>query len=340
MQIAMVGLGRMGANMAQRLLNDEHQCVVYDQNTTSMSALETMGAATASSLEELIQKMQAPRAIWLMLPVAVVDSVLEKLTPLLQPGDILIDGGNSFYHDDIRRAEALKQQGIHYVDVGVSGGVWGLDRGYCLMIGGEADTIQHLQPVFSSLAPGVNAAPRTPGRDTSDMSAEHGFLHCGQHGAGHFVKMVHNGIEYGFMASLSEGLNILHGANAGEHTRDTDAETSPLRHPEHYAYNFDLKEITELWRRGSVVGSWLLDLSAIAFLQDPKLDSFEGQVSDSGEGRWTVQAAVDEGIPAPVISAALFARFSSRGHDVFANKVMSAMRYGFGGHNEKPGDAA
>jgi 6-phosphogluconate dehydrogenase len=337
MQIAMVGLGRMGASMTQRLLHAGHQCVVHDQNTEAMSALEQDGATITASLEELVKNLQTPRAIWLMLPVAIVDKVLDELSPLLQPGDIIIDGGNSFYHDDIRRAADLQQQGIHYLDVGVSGGIWGQTRGYCLMIGGEEDTALHMQPVFASLAPGVAAASRTPGRETSDMPADQGFLHCGQHGAGHFVKMVHNGIEYGFMAALAEGLNILHGANAGEQTHDTDAETTPLHHPEYYPYNFDLKEITELWRRGSVIGSWLLDLSASALLQDPGLDNFAGRVSDSGEGRWTVQAAIDEGIPAPVISAAVFSRFNSRDNDVFANKVLSAMRYDFGGHNEKTG---
>lgn len=335
MQIGIIGLGRMGANMTRRLLRAGHTCVVYDRNTEAIATLEQEGASGSASLQELVAKLESPRALWLMLPVAVTDRVLEDLKPLLQAGDAVIDGGNSYYHDDIRRAAALQSFGLHYVDVGVSGGVWGLERGYCLMIGGEAGPVQRLDPVFAALAPGVDAAPRTPERKGDVSPSEQGYLHCGQHGAGHFVKMVHNGIEYGLMAALAEGLNILHGANAGKREHAADAETAPMRHPELYQYDLDLKEIAELWRRGSVIGSWLLDLTATALQSDPQLTGFAGRVSDSGEGRWTVQAAVDEGIPAPVISAALFARFSSRGEDEFADKVLSAMRYGFGGHHEK-----
>ncbi len=335
MQIGLIGLGRMGANMTLRLLRAEQDCVVFDNSPKAVTELEKQGAPPATSLDDLVTKLDAPRAIWLMLPAAVVDNVLTELTPLLQPGDIVIDGGNSYYHDDIRRAAELEKLGIHYVDVGVSGGVWGLERGYSQMIGGEAEIVKHLDPVFSALAPGVDSEPRTPGRNADISTAEQGYLHCGSHGAGHFVKMVHNGIEYGMMAALAEGMNILHHANEGKADRSIDAETTPLRHPEHYQYDFDLKEVSEVWRRGSVIGSWLLDLTAAALTEDPQLDNFAGRVSDSGEGRWTVQAAVEESVPVPVISAALFSRFSSRNEDEFANKILSAMRYEFGGHREK-----
>jgi 6-phosphogluconate dehydrogenase len=335
MQIGMIGLGRMGSNMAVRLMRAGHNCVVYDPDTQAMDALANKGALTTASLEDLVEELEQPRAVWLMLPAAVVDEVLAKLRTLLQAGDVVVEGGNSYYHDDIRRAQELEAAGIHYIDVGVSGGVWGLERGYCQMIGGEAEVVKRLGPIFAALAPGVEAAPRTPGRDSEVTPAEQGYLHCGTHGAGHFVKMVHNGIEYGMMAALAEGLNILHKANAGEQNREVDAETTPLRHAEFFQYDLDLKEIAEVWRRGSVVGSWLLDLTAAALQEDPQLTQFQGRVSDSGEGRWTVLAAVNEGTPAPVISAALFARFSSRGQDEFADKLMSAMRYEFGGHLEK-----
>jgi len=335
MQIGMIGLGRMGSNMAIRVMRAGHNCVVYDPDTQAMDALANKGALTTASLEDLVEELEQPRAVWLMLPAAVVDEVLAKLRTLLQAGDVVVEGGNSYYHDDIRRAQELEAAGIHYIDVGVSGGVWGLERGYCQMIGGEAEVVKRLGPIFAALAPGVEAAPRTPGRDSEVTPAEQGYLHCGTHGAGHFVKMVHNGIEYGMMAALAEGLNILHKANAGEQNREVDAETTPLRHAEFFQYDLDLKEIAEVWRRGSVVGSWLLDLTAAALQEDPQLTQFQGRVSDSGEGRWTVLAAVNEGTPAPVISAALFARFSSRGQDEFADKLMSAMRYEFGGHLEK-----
>ncbi len=335
MQIGMIGLGRMGANMTIRLIRAGHACVVYDHNPQAADKLVEQGAVGAASLDELVKNLDAPRSIWLMLPAAVVDHVLEDLKPLLQTGDIVVEGGNSYYHDDIRRAANLKPAGIHYVDVGVSGGVWGLERGYSLMIGGEAAAVGHLDPVFVALAPGVDAAARTPGRESDVSPAEQGYFHCGPHGAGHFVKMVHNGIEYGMMAALAEGLNILAKANIGQQTHDVDAETAPLRHPEYYQYDLDLKDVAEVWRRGSVIGSWLLDLTAAALLEDPQLNQFEGRVSDSGEGRWTVLASIDEAVSAPVISAALYARFSSRGRDEFANKMMSAMRYEFGGHYEK-----
>ena len=335
MQIGLIGLGRMGSNMTLRLLRAGHNCVVFDNTPKAVTELEKQGATPATSLDDLVAKLDAPRAIWLMLPAAIVDKVLTSLTPLLQPGDIVIDGGNSYYHDDIRRAAELEKHGIHYVDVGVSGGVWGLERGYSQMIGGETEIVKHLDPIFAALAPGVDTAPRTLGRDGAPSTAEQGYLHCGGHGAGHFVKMVHNGIEYGMMAALAEGMNILQHANEGQADRTVDAETTPLRHPEHYQYDFDLKEVAEVWRRGSVIGSWLLDLTATALAEDPHLDNFSGRVSDSGEGRWTVQAAVDESVPAPVISAALFSRFSSRGESDFADKILSAMRYQFGGHHEK-----
>lgn len=337
MQIGMIGLGRMGANMTQRLLHAGHACAVYDRNPEAVAALQQAGASGASSLQALVEKLEPPRALWLMLPVAITDRVLEDLKPLLQDGDIVIDGGNSFYQDDIRRARELKTCNLHYVDVGVSGGVWGLERGYCLMIGGETEPVQRLDPIFATLAPGVDAAPRTPGKAGQPSPAEQGYLHCGQHGAGHFVKMVHNGVEYGLMAALAEGLNILHAANAGKREHAADAETAPMRHPGFYQYDLDIKDIAEVWRRGSVIGSWLLDLTATALQEDPQLTGFAGRVSDSGEGRWTVQAAIDESVPAPVISAALFARFSSRGENEFADKLLSAMRYGFGGHHEKKG---
>lgn len=335
MQIGMIGLGRMGANMVTRIQRVGHVCVVYDRNAQAVVNLEKQGATGANSLNDLVIKLEQPRAIWMMLPAAIVDTVLDELAPLLESGDIVIDGGNSYYHDDIRRAAKLGKSNIRYVDVGISGGVWGLERGYSQMIGGETEIIKHLDPIFAALAPGLDANSRTPGRNGNVSTAEKGYLHCGSHGAGHFVKMVHNGIEYGIMASLAEGFNILHHANAGQQSRDTDAETTPLRHPEHYQYNFDLKEVAEVWRRGSVIGSWLLDLTATALTEDPQLDHFEGRVSDSGEGRWTVQAAIDESVPVPVISAALFSRFSSRGENEFADKLLSAMRYQFGGHHEK-----
>lgn len=334
-KIGMVGLGRMGANMSLRLIRAGHPCVVYNRSRQPVTELEKQGATGAFSLADLVAKLDPPRSIWLMLPAAAVDTILSELTPLLQPGDIVIDGGNSYYHDDIRRAGELEKSGIHYVDVGVSGGVWGLERGYSLMIGGDAESIAQLDPIFKALAPGVASLPRTPGRNAEISTAEKGYLHCGPHGAGHFVKMVHNGIEYGMMASIAEGMNILHHADVGQTDRKDDAETAPLIHPEYYQYKFDLKEISEVWRRGSVIGSWLLDLTAAALMEDPQLAKFEGRVSDSGEGRWTVLAAIDESVPAPVISAALFSRFSSRDENEFADKLLSAMRYEFGGHHEK-----
>lgn len=335
MQIGIVGLGRMGANMTRRLIRAGHECLVYDRNGEAVSTLAKEGAKGALSLAELVSRLEAPKAVWLMLPTAIVDSVLEELRPLLKAGDTVVDGGNSFYHDDIRRAGDLEAQGIHYLDVGVSGGVWGLERGYCQMIGGEQEVFTRLEPIFATLAPGPGTAPRTPGRDGIAGPAEQGYLYCGPHGAGHFVKMVHNGIEYGMMASIAEGLNILHMANLSRQQRAVDAETTPLRNPEYYDYNFNMPEITEVWRRGSVVGSWLLDLTAAALAEDPGLEGFSGQVSDSGEGRWTVQAAVDVTAPVPVISAALFSRFNSRGYGEYSDKLLSAMRRGFGGHAEK-----
>ena len=336
MQIGMVGLGRMGANMTRRLMRGGHDCVVYATHPTSVERMVAHGATGAASLQQLVTMLSRPRAIWLMVPAAVVDQELSALAPLLDAGDIVIDGGNSYYRDDIRRGAELRASGIHYLDVGTSGGVAGLDRGYCLMIGGEADIVEHLRPIFCALAPGVAAATRTPGRKADIGSAEQGFLHCGPFGAGHFVKMVHNGIEYGVMAAYAEGLNILLSANVGKRTREHDAETTPLRNPEFYQYEMNLPEITEVWRRGSVIGSWLLDLTASALQKDPELATYGGRVSDSGEGRWTIQAAIDEAVPAPVLSAALYARFSSRGEADFANRVLSAMRQEFGGHVEKP----
>ncbi len=337
MQIGMIGLGRMGASMVTRLLRGGHDCVVYDQTPAAVTSLVALGATGATSLQQFAGKLKTPRAVWLMVPAAAVDAVLEQLKPLLQAGDIVIDGGNSHYHDDLRRAAALATSNIAHVDVGTSGGVAGLDRGYCLMIGGKKEVVRHLSPVFATLAPGSGSAEPTPGRHTgSASSADQGWLHCGPHGAGHFVKMVHNGIEYGLMAAYAEGLNILQHANVGLRDHAIDAETTPLREPAHYQYELDLPEITELWRRGSVIGSWLLDLTAAALAADPTLTGYEGRVSDSGEGRWTVQAAIDEAVPAPVLSAALYARFSSRGEADFANRVQSAMRHEFGGHAEKP----
>lgn len=335
MQIGMVGLGRMGANMVRRLLRDGHECVVYNHSTAPIDLLAKEGATPAYSLAEMTAKLQEPRAVWLMVPAGVVDDTIEKLLPLLSAGDTVIDGGNSHYIDDIRRFRQLSETGLHYIDVGTSGGVWGLERGYCQMIGGEAEPVQRLQSVFASLAPPRDTAPPTPDRDKPGSTAEHGYLHCGAAGAGHFVKMVHNGIEYGLMAAYSEGFNILRHANVGSEQQMHDAETTPMRHPEHYQYDFDMGEIAELWRRGSVVSSWLLDLTAHALLAEPELESFSGRVSDSGEGRWTLNAAIDESVPAPVLSAALYQRFSSRGESDFADKILSAMRSEFGGHQEK-----
>ena len=334
MELGMIGLGRMGANMVRRLLKGEHQCVVYDRSAEAVQALVNEGAVGAASLAELIAKMQTPRAIWLMIPAALVDSTLEELSSLVSADDIVIDGGNSYYIDDIRRSQELKTKNIHYVDVGTSGGVWGLERGYCQMIGGEAEVVTHLDPIFKTLAPGRATVPPTKGR-SDEGTAQEGYLHCGPAGAGHFVKMVHNGIEYGLMAAYAEGLNVLHHANVGQLDHEKDAETTPLRYPDHYQYDFNLADITELWRRGSVVASWLLDLTAIALAEQPKLEDFSGRVSDSGEGRWTIAAAIEEGVPVPVLSAALFQRFSSRGEADFANKILSAMRLQFGGHSEK-----
>jgi 6-phosphogluconate dehydrogenase len=337
MQLGMVGLGRMGANMTTRLLRNGHELVVFDLDEEAVAAAEAAGAVGASSLDDLAAKLAAPRAVWLMLPVAIVDRVLSDLTPHLGAGDVVVDGGNSWYHDDLRRSHELEAAKIDYLDVGVSGGVWGLERGYCLMIGGAAGAAARLEPIFRSLAPGVGGAPRTPGRDGEPPPEEQGWLHCGPSGAGHFVKMVHNGIEYGLMAAYAEGLNVLRHANAGATAREVDAETTPLRDPDLYRYDLDLSAITEVWRRGSVVQSWLLDLTAQALRQSPDLSAYEGRVSDSGEGRWTVLAAIDASVPAPVLAAALFDRFSSRGEGDFAHKALSAMRHGFGGHLEKPG---
>jgi 6-phosphogluconate dehydrogenase len=332
----MIGLGRMGANMVRRLISGGHDCVVFDASPSAVQTLAKEKAIGATSHEDFVKKLKTPRAIWLMVPAAVVDKAIADLTPLLDRGDILIDGGNSYYVDDIRRAKELKAKGIHYVDVGTSGGVWGLERGYCMMIGGEASVVAHLDPIFAQLAPGVGDIGRTPGREKARSTAEQGYLHCGQNGAGHFVKMVHNGIEYGLMAAYAEGLGILRGANIGKRTHDVDAETTPLRDPEQYQYDLNLADITELWRRGSVIASWLLDLTASALAKDSNLDKFAGRVSDSGEGRWTIKAAVDEAVPAPVLTAALYERFSSRGEADFQNKLLSALRFEFGGHVEKP----
>ena len=335
MQIGMVGLGRMGANMVRRLIKGGHQCVVFNRSPQKVEALVKENAVGASSLADLVEKLEQPRVVWLMVPAAVVDTFIADLLPLLAPDDILIDGGNSSYVDDIRRAKNLAPKRIHYVDVGTSGGVWGLTRGYCMMIGGEAAVVQHLDPIFATLAPGIGDIPRTTGRKESGSTSEQGYLHCGPNGAGHFVKMIHNGIEYGLMAAYAEGLGVLRNANIGKHKADPDAETAPLSEPEHYQYDFDLGEITEVWRRGSVITSWLLDLTAGALAVDTDLAKFAGRVSDSGEGRWTIKAAIDEGVPVPVLTTALYARFASRGEADFQGKVLSAMRYGFGGHLEK-----
>jgi 6-phosphogluconate dehydrogenase len=336
MQLGMIGLGRMGANMVRRLLRGGHQCVVYDRNSEAVQTLSKEGATASSSLDDFVAKLSSPRVVWLMVPAAVVDSSLADLAERLSKNDVIIDGGNSYYIDDIRRARELKSKGLHYVDVGTSGGIWGLERGYCQMIGGEPEIVEHLNPIFKTLAPGRGNIDRTPGRETVNGTAEEGYLYCGPNGAGHFVKMVHNGIEYGLMAAYAEGLNILKHADAGKQGRTIDAETTPLRDPEHYQYEFNLADIAEVWRRGSVVASWLLDLSAIALLKQPDLAQFSGRVSDSGEGRWTITAAIDEGAPAPVLSAALYQRFISRGEDDFATKALSAMRFEFGGHVERP----
>ena len=336
MQLGMIGLGRMGANMVRRLMKKGHDCVVFDRSPQTVSELAKENAVGATSLQDFVKKLKTPRAVWLMVPAAVVDETIADLAPHLEAGDILIDGGNSYYIDDIRRAKELAAKRIDYVDVGTSGGVWGLERGYCMMIGGEKDVVQHLDPIFSALAPGRGDISRTPGREKLDGTAEQGYLHCGPSGAGHFVKMVHNGIEYGIMAAYAEGMAVLRGANIGKQVGQVDAETTPLRDPEHYQYELDLRNITEVWRRGSVIASWLLDLTATALLQDPTLSEFTGRVSDSGEGRWTIKAAIDEAVPTPVLTTSLYERFSSRGEADFANKLLSAMRYEFGGHMEKP----
>ena len=337
MQLGMIGLGRMGSGMVRRLMKDGHQCVVWDRKAEAVKKMEAEGALGGFSLQEFVQKLTNPRAAWMMVPAAVVDQILDSLLPLLERDDIVIDGGNSHYHDDIRRARELEKKGIHYVDVGTSGGVWGFERGFCQMIGGEQSVVQHLDPVFRSLAPAVDSSPRTPGRERVGGTAEHGYLHCGPGGAGHFVKMVHNGIEYGLMAAYAEGFNILKKANVGKERATADAETAPLKNPEHYRYDFNLTDVAEVWRRGSVITSWLLDLTASALLEDPELSRFQGRVPDSGEGRWTIQAAIEESVPAHVLTASLYERFSSRGESEFANKVLSAMRHGFGGHTEKSG---
>jgi 6-phosphogluconate dehydrogenase len=335
MQLGMIGLGRMGANLVRRLQRGGHQCVVFDVNPGPVKDLTKEGATGASSLGDFVKKLSKPRAVWLMVPAAVVDSTLKDLGPLLERGDAVIDGGNSYYVDDLRRAVELKAKGLHYVDVGTSGGVWGEERGYCLMIGGPEAVVKRLDPIFATIAPSVDAAPRIPGREKLGGTAEHGYLHCGPSGAGHFVKMVHNGIEYGIMAAYAEGLDILRHANVGKTTQKDDAETTPLRDPERYQYDLNLRDVAEVWRRGSVISSWLLDLTAAALLKDPELSDFSGRVSDSGEGRWTIKAAIDEAVPAPVLTTALFERFFSRGEADFADKLLSAMRYQFGGHHEK-----
>jgi|ERR1700722_11450755 6-phosphogluconate dehydrogenase len=335
MQLGMIGLGRMGANMVRRLLKGGHRCVVFDRSPDAINDLVKEKAVGASSLQEFAKNLEKPRAVWLMVPAAVVDKTIADLVPYLEAGDILIDGGNSYYVDDIRRAEELASKRIHYVDVGTSGGVWGLERGYCMMIGGEPEVVKHLDPILARLAPGAGEVPHTPGREKLGGTAEQGYLHCGPNGAGHFVKMVHNGIEYGIMAAYAEGMGILRAANIGKQEHAIDAETTPLRDPEHYQYDIDLRDVAEVWRRGSVIASWLLDLTASALLEDPTLSQFAGRVSDSGEGRWTIKAAIDEAVPAHVLTAALYERFSSRGEADFANKLLSAMRYQFGGHLEK-----
>ena len=336
MQLGMIGLGRMGANMVRRLLKGGHACVVYDAFPKSVAALAAEGATGAASLAEFVERLAPPRCVWLMVPAAVVDATIADLVPLLAPGDTVIDGGNSYYVDDIRRSKALAAKSIEYVDVGTSGGVWGLERGYCMMIGGPADAVARLDPVFRTLAPGIGTIDRTPGRAPERGTAELGYLHCGESGAGHFVKMVHNGIEYGLMAAYAEGFGILKAANVGKRSHDADAETTPLRDPEHYQYDLDLADVAEVWRRGSVISSWLLDLAAAALAKDPALSAFAGRVSDSGEGRWTIKAAIDEAVPAPVLTTALYERFSSRGEADFQNQLLSALRYEFGGHHEKP----
>jgi len=336
MQLGMIGLGRMGANMVRRLLRGGHQCVVYDRSDANVKQLAGEGATGASSLDEFVKKLSGPRTVWLMIPAAAVDSTLEDLAARLPKGDIIVDGGNSHYVDDIRRSKELAPRGLHYLDVGTSGGVWGLERGYCLMIGGDAEAVTHLDPIFKTLAPGRGSLPRTPGHEKANGTAEDGYLHCGPSGAGHFVKMVHNGIEYGLMAAYAEGLNILKHANAGKQGRPADAETAPLRNPDNYQYDFNLADISEVWRRGSVIASWLLDLTAASLFENPDLSRFSGRVSDSGEGRWTITAAIEESAPAPVLTAALYQRFISRGEDEFAERLLSAMRYQFGGHVERP----
>lgn len=335
MQVGMIGLGRMGANMARRLMRGGHECVVYDVSADAVRALAGEGAVGAASLDDFIARLTTPRGVWLMVPAAVVDATLDDLVPRLAPGDVVVDGGNSYYRDDIERAKRLAARGLHYVDCGTSGGVWGLERGYCLMIGGEAEVVRRLDPLFATLAPGAGSLARTRGREKRDTTAEQGYLHCGPNGAGHFVKMVHNGIEYGLMAAYAEGFNILRHANAGKRRQAADAETTPLRNPEYYQYDLDLADIAEVWRRGSVIASWLLDLTAAALSKDPRLERFSGRVSDSGEGRWTIDAAVDEAVPAHVLATALFERFSSRGEAEFQDRLLSAMRFEFGGHLEK-----
>jgi len=336
MQLGMIGLGRMGANMVRRLLKGGHQCVAFDRSPQTVNELVQDKAVGASSLADLVKKLEKPRAVWLMIPAAVTDRTIADLLPHLEQGDILIDGGNSYYIDDIRRAKSLTAKNIHYVDVGTSGGVWGVERGYCMMIGGEQGVVKHLDPIFATLAPGLGPIPRTPGREKIGGTAERGYLHCGPSGAGHFVKMVHNGIEYGLMAAYAEGMGILRDANIGKHKHDIDAETTPLRDPEHYQYDFNLPDVAEVWRRGSVIASWLLDLTAAALIEDSALSKFSGRVSDSGEGRWTIKAAIDEAVPVPVLSTALYQRFSSRGEADYQDKLLSAMRFQFGGHHEKP----
>jgi 6-phosphogluconate dehydrogenase len=336
MQLGMVGLGRMGANMVRRLIRGGHECVAFDRSPKAVADLAKEKATGADSLEDMVKKLAKPRAVWLMVPAAVVDETIASILPSLEPDDILIDGGNSYYIDDIRRAKELSAKKIHYADVGTSGGVWGLERGYCMMIGGEEKVVKHLDPIFATLAPGAGDIPRTPGRDKIGGTAEQGYLHCGPNGAGHFVKMVHNGIEYGLMAAYAEGLGVLKSADVGKGTHEIDAETTPLRDPEHYQYELNLRDVTEVWRRGSVIASWLLDLTASALVDDPNLSKYAGRVSDSGEGRWTIKAAIDEGVPVPVLTSALYSRFSSRGEADYQNKILSAMRFGFGGHLEKP----
>lgn len=338
MQLGMIGLGRMGANMVRRLMRDGHECVVFNRSPEPVRQLQSEGAIGSDSLEQFVGLLSTPRTVWMMVPAGVVDETVARLVPLLEPGDVLVDGGNSYYVDDIRRAGELGERRLEYVDVGTSGGVLGLERGYCLMIGGEPTTVARLDPLFASLAPGVGAIPRTPGVEDLGTTAEHGYLHCGPAGAGHFVKMVHNGIEYGIMAALAEGLAILRSADIGSHSHDLDAETTPLRDPGHYQFDMNLPAIAEVWRRGSVISSWLLDITAMALAQDPALEGFAGRVADSGEGRWTIQAAIDEGVPAPVLTTALYQRFTSRGEADYQNKLLSAMRMGFGGHVEKPAD--